>query len=150
MPRQGQRLQAMLNFQQKYIYKTVAAQVIGSSGTDQSRVFYLDKGKDAGTEPRHGGHYRRTELLERCAKFFRIGAGAGHQRPDQRRGRDSGIHTDPRHPARQCGGTAADCGRNCGQSHQPGEKILTAGGDQIFPRGLPVGVVDKVVSRSGT
>jgi rod shape-determining protein MreC len=28
---------------------------------------------------------------------------------------------------------------------QPGEKVLTAGGDQIFPRGLPVGVVDKVV-----
>jgi rod shape-determining protein MreC len=28
---------------------------------------------------------------------------------------------------------------------QPGEKVLTAGGDQIFPRGLPVGVVQKVV-----
>ncbi len=48
--KQGQRLQALLNFQQKYIYKTVAAQVIGTSGTDQSRVFYIDKGKDAGLE----------------------------------------------------------------------------------------------------
>jgi rod shape-determining protein MreC len=28
---------------------------------------------------------------------------------------------------------------------QPGEAVLTAGGDQIFPRGLPVGVVEKVV-----
>ena len=28
---------------------------------------------------------------------------------------------------------------------QPGEKVLTAGGDQIFPRGLPVGVVQQVV-----
>ena len=28
---------------------------------------------------------------------------------------------------------------------QPGEKVLTAGGDLIFPRGLPVGVVEKVV-----
>jgi rod shape-determining protein MreC len=28
---------------------------------------------------------------------------------------------------------------------QKGENVLTAGGDQIFPRGLPVGVVDKVV-----
>jgi rod shape-determining protein MreC len=37
--RQGQRLQALLGFQQKYIYTTVAAQVIGSSGSDQSRVF---------------------------------------------------------------------------------------------------------------
>jgi rod shape-determining protein MreC len=28
---------------------------------------------------------------------------------------------------------------------QPGEKVLTSGGDMIFPRGLPVGVVEKVV-----
>jgi rod shape-determining protein MreC len=28
---------------------------------------------------------------------------------------------------------------------QKGDKVLTAGGDQIFPRGLPVGVVDKIV-----
>jgi rod shape-determining protein MreC len=28
---------------------------------------------------------------------------------------------------------------------QPGERVLTAGGDEIFPRGLPVGVVEKVV-----
>jgi len=31
------------------------------------------------------------------------------------------------------------------QRIQPGERVLTAGGDQIFPRGLPVGVVEKVV-----
>ena len=31
------------------------------------------------------------------------------------------------------------------QRIQPGEKVLTAGGDQMFPRGLPVGVVEKVV-----
>ena len=29
------------------------------------------------------------------------------------------------------------------QRIQPGEKVLTAGGDQMFPRGLPVGVVEK-------
>ena len=28
---------------------------------------------------------------------------------------------------------------------KPGEKVLTAGGDMIFPRGLPVGEVEKVV-----
>ena len=31
------------------------------------------------------------------------------------------------------------------QRIQPGEKVLTAGGDLVFPRGLPVGVVEKVV-----
>jgi rod shape-determining protein MreC len=31
------------------------------------------------------------------------------------------------------------------QRIQPGEKVLTAGGDQIFPRGLPVGTVEKIL-----
>jgi rod shape-determining protein MreC len=28
---------------------------------------------------------------------------------------------------------------------KPGEKVITSGGDQIFPRGIPVGVVEQVV-----
>jgi rod shape-determining protein MreC len=31
------------------------------------------------------------------------------------------------------------------QRIQPGEHVLTAGGDLVFPRGLPVGVVEKIV-----
>ncbi|MGH9499700.1 MAG: rod shape-determining protein MreC, partial [Terriglobales bacterium] len=49
--RQGERLQALLDFQHRYIYSTLAAQAIGSSGTDQSRVFYLDKGSNYGLKP---------------------------------------------------------------------------------------------------
>ena len=49
--RQGQRLQAMLGFQQKYIYTTVAAQVYGSSGSDRSHDFYIDKGWRDGLKP---------------------------------------------------------------------------------------------------
>ena len=37
--RQGQRLQAMLGFQEHYIYKTLPAQVYGSSGSVGSHVF---------------------------------------------------------------------------------------------------------------
>jgi rod shape-determining protein MreC len=55
--KQGQRLQALVNFQEKYIYKTVAAQAIGSSGSDQSRVFYHRQGIGRRPEPRHGGDY---------------------------------------------------------------------------------------------
>lgn len=32
------------------------------------------------------------------------------------------------------------------QRIKPGDKVLTAGGDEIFPRGLPVGVVERVVN----
>ncbi len=45
---QGHRLQTMLNFQRNYVTSTVAAQVIGTSGTDQSRVLYIDKGAAEG------------------------------------------------------------------------------------------------------
>ena len=46
--RQGQRLQALLGFKEKYVYKTVAAQVIGTSGTEQSHVLLIDKGSTMG------------------------------------------------------------------------------------------------------
>src|SRR5450755_530206 len=46
--RQARRLQAMLNFRQKFIYKTLPAQVIGTSGSDQSRVLLIDKGSNDG------------------------------------------------------------------------------------------------------
>src|ERR1700677_3105039 len=37
---QGHLLQALLNFQQHYVSGTIAAQVIGTSGTDLSRVIW--------------------------------------------------------------------------------------------------------------
>ena len=46
--RQGHRLQDLLKFQESYIYQTMAAQVIGTSGSSQSHVLYLDKGSDDG------------------------------------------------------------------------------------------------------
>ena len=41
---QGRRLQKLLAFQQQYISTTVAAQVIGTSGTDRSRMLYHRQG----------------------------------------------------------------------------------------------------------
>src|ERR1700741_1945813 len=49
--RQGQRLNELLAFKQHYIYRTVPAQVIGASGTEQSRTLYIDKGLRAGLAP---------------------------------------------------------------------------------------------------
>jgi rod shape-determining protein MreC len=143
--RQGERLQAVLNFQQKYIYKTLPAQVIGSSGTDQSRVFYLDKGKDYGLArdmaviTGDGIVGKIREVYPRSSQVLAINdqsSGAGVILESTRirgilRGNAAG---EP-----QIVGILAD------QRIQPGEKVLTAGGDEIFPRGLPVGTVEKVV-----
>src|SRR5579864_3241275 len=45
---QARRLQTLLAFKEQFIAKTVAAQVIGTSGSDLSRIVYIDKGDDAG------------------------------------------------------------------------------------------------------
>ena len=45
---QAHRLQTLLAFKEQFISSTVAAQVIGSSGSDLSRIVYIDKGENAG------------------------------------------------------------------------------------------------------
>src|SRR2546425_7190396 len=48
---QAHRLQALLGFREQFISKTLAAQVIGSSGSEQSRSIYIDKGTRDGLKP---------------------------------------------------------------------------------------------------
>src|SRR5450631_3145883 len=45
---QARRLQTLLAFKEQFISRTVAAQVIGSSGSDLSRIIYIDKGENVG------------------------------------------------------------------------------------------------------
>jgi rod shape-determining protein MreC len=42
--RMARRIQSLLAFKEQYIDSTIAAQVIGTSGSEQSRVLYIDKG----------------------------------------------------------------------------------------------------------
>ncbi|HKO18630.1 MAG TPA: rod shape-determining protein MreC, partial [Acidobacteriaceae bacterium] len=48
---EGRRLQALLAFRQRYVGGTVAAQVIGTSATDQSHILTIDKGSKDGLRP---------------------------------------------------------------------------------------------------
>src|SRR5499427_10260440 len=48
---QARRLQTLLAFKEQFVSKTVAAQVIGTSGSDLSRIVYIDKGENAGIKP---------------------------------------------------------------------------------------------------
>ena len=143
--RQGERLQALLDFQQKYIYKTLAAQAIGSSGNDSSRVFYIDKGWKDGVVPDmavitpDGIVGKVRESGDHTAQVLAINdptSGAGVILETTR---IRGILRGDAAGRPQIIGILAD------QRIQPGEKVLTAGGDLIFPRGLPVGEVVRVV-----
>ncbi len=142
--RQGQRLQALMGFQEKYIYKTTAAQVIGASGSDQSRVFYIDKGsaegigRDMAVVTPDGIVGKVREVYPHSAQVLAIN--------DQTSG--AGVILETTRIRGILRGNAAGqpmiVGVMADNRIQPGEKVLTGGGDLIFPRGLPVGVVEKV------
>ena len=143
--RQGQRLQALLAFKEHYIYSTVPAQVIGTSGTDQSRLLYIDKGakdglkQDMAVITPDGIVGKLKDVFAHTSQVLVIsdqtsGAGALLESTRLRgvlRGNALGqpqiINMLPDERVKQ------------------GERVVTSGGDQIFPRGLPVGVVDRVI-----
>ena len=143
--RQGQRLQAMLGFQEHYIFKTLPAQVYGSSGSIGSHVFYIDKGSAAGLKrdmaviTADGAVGKVRDVFPHSSQVLAVNdqtSGAGVILETTRvrgilRGNASGQL--------EVVGILAD------ERIKPGEKVLTAGGDMIFPRGLPAGEVEKVV-----
>jgi len=142
---QGQRLQALLGFQEKYIYSTVAAQAIGSSGNLQSHVFYIDKGSSEGLRQDmavitpDGIVGKVRDVFPHSAQVLAINdqsSGAGVILSSTR---IRGILRGNADGQLMIVGILAD------ERIQPGEVVLTAGGDLVFPRGLPVGVVEKVV-----
>jgi rod shape-determining protein MreC len=143
--RQGQRLQQMLGFQEKYLYTTLPAQVIGTSGSDQSWVFTINKGKDDGLKRdmavinSKGIVGKVREVFPHTAQVLEIndqssGAGVILQQT-----RIRGVLRGNAQGQPQIVGILPD------MRIKQGEIVLTAGGDQIFPRGLPVGTVDKVL-----
>jgi rod shape-determining protein MreC len=143
--RQGQRLQALLAFKEHYIYSTVPAQVIGTSGTDQSRILYIDKGAKDGLKPDmavitpdgivgklkdvYGGTSQVLVISDQTS-----GAGVLLEQTRLR-----GVLRGNAVGQPQIINMLPD------ERVKPGERVVTSGGDQIYPRGLPVGVVDQVV-----
>ena len=84
---QARRLQTLLAFKEQFISKTVAAQVIGSSGSDLSRVVYIDKGENAGIE-RDMAVITADGIVGKVLRVYpSVVAGAADQRSDQRSGR---------------------------------------------------------------
>jgi len=143
---QGERLQQLLGFEQRYIYSTVPAQVFGSSGSEQAKVFYIDKGaadglkRDMPVISSDGIVGKVRDVFPHTAQVLAIN--------DQTSG--AGVILETTRIRGVLKGNAAGqlevVGLMSDQRIKPGEKVLTAGGDLIFPRGLPVGVVKKVVA----
>ena len=141
---QAHRLQALLAFKEQFIAKTVPAQVIGSSGSDLSRSIYIDKGSNDGVAPdmaviTAGGIVGKVLRVYPSTSLVLMindqSSGVGVMLEKSRlqgvlRGTPNGELVLER--------VMSD------ETVTPGETVLSSGGDQIFPKGLPVGTVSKV------
>jgi rod shape-determining protein MreC len=141
---EGRRLQAMLAFRQRYVGATVAAQVIGTSASDQSHILTIDKGTNDGLRPDlpvitpDGIVGKIREVSPTTAQIVQINdqtSGAGVILESTR---IRGILHGTVAGRVQIGNLTAD------SRIKPGEHVLTSGGDQVFPRGLPVGTIESI------
>jgi len=144
--RQGQRLQQLLAFKEKYVYQTMPAQIIGTSGTEQSRILSINKGSKDGVGVdmpviTPGGIVGRIrEVFPHTSQVLEITdptSGAGVILANTR---IRGILRGNALGQPQVVSVMPD------ERIKAGEPVITSGGDQIFPRGLAVGVVDRVVT----
>ena len=137
--RQGQRLQALLGFKEHYIYSTVPAQVIGTSGTDQSRILTIDKGSKDGLKPDmavitpDGIVGKLRDVFGHTSQVLVIS--------DQTSG--AGVLLESTRLRGVLRGNALGQPQIINmlpdERVKPGERVITSGGDQIFPRGLTRG-----------
>ena len=143
--KQGQRLQQLLDFKQHYIYKTVPAQVIGTSGTDQSRTLFIDKGAKDGLATdmpvvtADGIVGKLKDVFDHKSQVLMISDRTSGVGVTMETTRTRGILKGSPFGEVRVINISPD------ERIKPGERIVTSGGDQIFPRGMPVGVVDHIV-----
>src|SRR5580692_9064406 len=141
---QARRLQALLGFKERFISQTMAAQVIGSSGSELSRSVYIDKGERDHLKPdmavitADGIVGKVLRVYRSTSQVLLINdqtSGVGALLDKTRlqgilRGTPAGeavlekVMSDEAVPA--------------------GETVLTSGGDGVFPKGLLVGHVTRV------
>ncbi len=140
----ARRIQTLLAFKEQYVESTVAAQVIGTSGSDQSRVLYIDKGSDDGIKT-DMAVITPTGVV---GKIVQVSSGSAQVLPinDQLSGvgaalKDSRLQGILKGAAN---GTTTLQYIMSDEPVMPGEQVITSGGDRIFPKGLQVGTVASV------
>jgi rod shape-determining protein MreC len=141
---QARRLQALLAFKEQYIQKTVPAQVIGTSGSELSRSVFIDKGRHDGIEPNmavitaDGIVGKVLAVFPTTSQVLLINDQSSGAGGILEKSRLQGIVKGTSSGAVMLEYVMSD------EQVQTGDKILTSGGDGIFPKGLPVGTVTRV------
>ena len=141
---QARRLQALFAFKEQFISQTKPAQVIGSSGSEQSRAIYIDKGESDGLKPdmavitADGIVGKVLKVFHSTSQVLLIDDQSSGVGGILEKSRLQGIVRGTRSGEVVLEHIMSD------NPVQPGEVVRTSGGDRIFPKGLPVGTVSQV------
>ncbi len=142
--RQARRLQVLLDFKQQSALETVAARVIGTGGSEQSRLLYLDKGSNDGIRPDmpvitpDGVVGKTREVYAGTTQVLVINDANSGLGAALEVSRLQGILRGT--PA----GDTVLLYVMKDEKVSPGDRLVTSGGDRVFPKGLPVGTVIEV------
>src|SRR5713226_820275 len=141
---QARRLQALLAFKEQFVSRTVAAQVIGSSGSDLSRIVYIDKGENDGLRrdlaviTADGIVGKVLQAFPTVSQVLLINDKSSGVGAILEKSRLQGVLRGTANGEVMLERVMSD------EQVPTGETVLTSGGDQIFPKGLTVGTVAKV------
>jgi len=142
---QARRLQALLEFKERYVSKTVPAQVIATSGTEQSRLITIDKGSHDGLKQdmavitSDGIVGKIKDVFPLSSQVLLINdhdSGAG---VILERSRLQGIVKGTSLGELQINDIMSD------EQIEAGDHVITSGGDRIYPKGFSVGTVVSAV-----
>src|SRR5580658_3274540 len=141
---QAHRLQSLLGFKEQIIGKPLPAQVIGSSGSDLSQSIYIDKGSNDGVAPdmaviTAGGIVGKVlRVYPSTSLVLMINDQSSGVGAMLEKSRLQGVLKGTPEGAVILERVMSD------EQVVAGENVLSSGGDQIFPKGLPVGTVSRV------
>src|SRR3954447_2228014 len=141
---QARRLQLLLGFKENYVSKTVPAQVISTTGSELSRAIYIDKGQKDGIDAGmpvvvpEGIVGKVLRVLPTTSLVLLINDPSSGAGVILEKTRLRGILKGSPNGATMLQNVMSD------EKVEVGERIVTSGGDLVFPKGLPVGTVVSV------
>lgn len=143
---QARRLQALLAFKETYISETMAAQVISSTGSEFTRGIYIDKGardglkRDMPVITADGIVGKVYSVFPSSSLVLEINDPSSGAGVILEKSRLQGILKGDQR------GTGETFIANIlsDEKLEAGDVVVTSGGDRVFPKGLPVGTVDRI------
>ena len=140
---QARRLQTLLGFREQFISQTMAAQVISTTGSEFSRGIYIDKGSRDGIKPdmpvitADGIVGKLLRVFPTSSLVLQINDTSSGAGVILEKTRLQGILKGSPSGETFVANIMAD------EAIEQGERVLTSGGDRVYPKGLPAGTVGR-------